>query len=440
MTSQLILGNGHGLAIASDSAATYGTRTYEDAQKVRGLKHPHNVAVLQSGGVDLFGMPVSVLLEEWNKTLGDDRMPLEAYRDTFLSWLGHNLSKWTGKVEMDRRVGDALNAELRQIRAGEIEVLRGGVEEVLEKGVEGVLADLPSVWGEEHQDAVLRVIKERSEWVHSRSVYDPALPPMADGLFSRLESRNQEDSWTPQSLIDSCFEGLPRSEQIDLALHEHFRLMVGRSYWITGHHITLTFAGYGLGDLTPTVASVSIRGAMESHIARSDESVMRARQVEAGFALYKPVAQNRTIELIISGHNPDLMARAMHLELGPAPVLPVDAAEAKGNPGVAVEEAPDRDLAEDTTERDAIEQWTELRQLGERFLERADSLSTSHHYWTFMETIARLEMPSLTDTTRSLIAVEALGKDLRGAQPTVGGHIDVATITLRDGFTWVSDQ
>jgi len=440
VTSQLILGNGHGLAIASDSAATYGTRTYEDAQKIRGLKHPHRVAVLQSGEVDLFGMPVSVLLEEWNKTLGDDRMPLEAYRDTFLSWLGHNLSKWTGEVEMDRQVGDALEAELRQIRAGEIEVLRGGVEEVLEKGVEGVLADLPSVWVEEHQDAVLRVIKERSEWVHSRDVYDPALPPMADGLFSRLESRNQEDSWTPQSLIDSCFEGLPRSEQIDRALHEHFRLMVGRSYWITGHQITLTFAGYGSDDLIPTVASVIIRGAMENHIARSDEEAAPARKVADGrFALWKSVAQDQTIRLIIYGHNRDLMAHGIDLELGPVPVLPVDEAEAKGNPGVAVEAAPYADLAEDTTDRDAIEQWTELRQLGEKFVERADALS-HRNYWKFMDTIARLEMKSLTDTTRSLIAVEALGKDLRGDQPTVGGDIDVATITLRDGFTWVRPQ
>ena len=57
-----------------------------------------------------------------------------------------------------------------------------------------------------------------------------------------------------------------------------------------------------------------------------------------------------------------------------------------------------------------------------------------------IETIASLEMPSLTDTTRSLIAVEALGKDLQGYPPTVGGHIDVATITLRDGFKWKSDQ
>ena len=133
------------------------------------------------------------------------------------------------------------------------------------------------------------------------------------------------------------------------------------------------------------------------------------------------------------------MAHGIDLELGPVPVLPVDEAEAKGNPGVAVEAAPYPDLAEDTTDRDAIEQWTELRQLGEKFVERADALS-HRNYWKFMDTIARLEMKSLTDTTRSLIAVEALGKDLQGYPPTVGGHIDVATITLRDGFKWESDQ
>ena len=130
----------------------------------------------------------------------------------------------------------------------------------------------------------------------------------------------------------------------------------------------------------------------------------------------------------------------MNLGLGPAPVLSEsDRSE--------IEDAPDPDLfdialdqeAADATERDAMEEWAKGRQWAEKFADRADALSTSQ-YRRFLATIARLEMPSLTDTTRSLIAVEALGKDLRGDQPTVEGHIDVATITLRDGFTWVSDQ
>jgi hypothetical protein len=112
----------------------------------------------------------------------------------------------------------------------------------------------------------------------------------------------------------------------------------------------------------------------------------------------------------------------------------------KGDPGVDAEDAPDPGLVEETPEREAMAQWTKARQLGEEVVERADTLSDTHHYRKFMRTIAVLEMASLADTARSLVAVEALSKDLRGELPTVGGHIDVATITLADGFTWVRHQ
>jgi len=438
VTSQLILGNGRGLAIASDSAATVRGRTYEDATKIFPLRQPHRVAILQAGGVNLLGMPVSVLVNEWQETLGDARMSVEGYRDSFMSWLGHNLSKWTTQTAMDDQAYDALKNELQRLRRGSLYVLRGGVEEVLEGGVEKVLTTVPD---EEHQDATLRAIQERSEWVADHPVFDPALPPMADGLFSRLGSKSEEDSWTPDSLIASVFEGLPRSEQIDRALHELFRLMVGRNYSITGlSEIVLTFAGYGSSELTPSVASIHIEGAMENHIARSYKEEKKAARLGAGFALYNPVAQHDTIEMIISGHNRGLLQEAIGDVLGPSPVQSGGRAKAEGDPGVDAEDAPDPGLVEETTERDAMEEWTKAQRLGKDFVERADTLSDTQHYWKFMRTIASLEMTSLADTTRSLVAVEALSKDLRGELPTVGGHIDVATITLTDGFTWVSHQ
>ena len=445
MTSQLILGNGRGLALASDSAATSRTgqerRTWEDATKIYPLRQPHRVAVLQAGGVNLLGMPVSVLVNQWQETLGEGRMPLEGYRDSFLSWLGHNLGKWTTQDAMDDKAYDALKNELKRLRRGNLYVLREGVEEGLTGGVEKLLTTVPD---EEHHDATLRAIQERSEYYLAFApVFDPALPPMADGLFSRLGSRSQEDSWTPDSLIASGFEGLPRSEQIDRALHELFRLMVGRNYSITGlSTIELTFAGYGSSELIPSVASVEIEGALENHIARSCESERKAVALldAAGFALYKPVAQYETIEMIIFGHNRELLQAAIGDVVGPSPVLSSDRAKVEGDPEVDAEDAPDPDLVEETTERDAMDEWTKAQRLGKEVVERADTLSDTHHYWKFMRTIAGLEMTSLADTTRSLVAVEALSKTLLGELPTVGGHIDVATITLTDGFTWVKSD
>jgi len=422
MTSQLVMGNGNGLALASDSAATYGPRTYEDATKIRHLRDPHRVAILQAGGVDLLGMPVGVLMEEWQQTLGDRQMTLEGYRDSFMSWLGHNLNKWTTDAEMDEQIVHSLKDELNSLR----------------ELVEETCAAIPE---EDHQDAALAAIQERNEWVAGCLVFDPALPGMADGIFSRLGSRDKESQWTPGSLIDSAFEGLPRSEQIDQAVHENFRLLVGRSHWIPCRsQIELTFAGYGSGDLVPSVASVVLEGAIENHIARSEETSMRADHWGGGFALYKPVAQHWMMDMTIRAHNPVLLKEAVKRALDEAsPALLRESAGAEGDSEVAVEAADSEPEPDGLAEAQAL-QWAEVQRFSEAVLEQADSLSETFHTEKFMETIARLEMRSLADTTRALVAVEALNKDLKGEQPTVGGHIDLATITLRDGFTWVSHQ
>ena len=438
MTSQLILGNGNGLALASDSATTLqtpeGSRTYEDATKICPLPEPHPVAILQAGTVDLLGMPLGVLINQWQASLGGLRMSLEGYRDSLLSWLGHNLDNWTTQNAMDDQAYKALRNELLRLRRKSLPILKGGEEEWLEGGLDALLATVPD---EEHHDATLRAIQARSEWVAGSLVFDPALPPMADGLFDRLGSRSQENSWTPDSVIASAFEGLPQSEQIDQAIHELFHLMVGRNYSITGIPQThLTFAGYGSDELIPSVASVLIEGAMENHIARSSLSTKNAKRLGVGFALYEPVAQHDTIEMVISGHNPKLLQDAIRDVVGPYPVPSGGRAEAEGD----LEDISDSDPDEGADERGAIEEWNKAQQWGEEVFERAIALSDRQHFWKFMRTVAALEIPSLTDTARSLVAVEALSKELRAAQPTVGGNIDVATITLADGFRWVGQQ
>ncbi len=76
MTSQLVLGNGFGVAVASDSAVTLEddgspVRTYETSDKIFPLPMPHRLAVLTAGSALLNGLPFDVLVKEWIRSLGD---------------------------------------------------------------------------------------------------------------------------------------------------------------------------------------------------------------------------------------------------------------------------------------------------------------------------------------------------------------------------------
>ena len=103
MTSQLVLGNGFGVAVASDSAVTLEddgspVRTYETSDKIFPLPMPHRLAVLTAGSALLHGLPFDVLVKEWIRSLGDSPesqlRSVELYRESFLSWLRDNLDRW----------------------------------------------------------------------------------------------------------------------------------------------------------------------------------------------------------------------------------------------------------------------------------------------------------------------------------------------------------
>ena len=413
MTSQLILGNGRGLAIASDSAATSGPRTRNDATKISHLGDPHRVAILQSGAVNLLGMPLAVLVAEWQQTLGDRRMSLEGYRDNFTNWLDHNLSKWTTEADMDDEFRVGFEDELVSLR------------EYLEQ-------KLATVSAEEHHDVVLRQVQEEKEWIAGKPVVDVTLSSMADEIVDRLDSRDEEDHWTPKGLIGFIFKDLPRSDQIDQELDALLRLMVGRSYRIPSWSNThLTFAGYGAEELVPSVAEVIYQGAVSNHVVRRGETAQTAIPKGRGFALFKPIAQTWAMDLLIGMHNPNLLREAINRQMAE-----IDDQGEDDDSGVDVEDITEGESGADRTEDQRLSEI--IQAFSEGIVEKSDSISETFYHEKFLRTLATFEMPSLVETARALIAVQALTIDISGEQPTVGGHIDVAAMTLRDGFTWVS--
>ena len=55
-----------------------------------------------------------------------------------------------------------------------------------------------------------------------------------------------------------------------------------------------------------------------------------------------------------------------------------------------------------------------------------------------LSNIAGVPLATLAELARSLVSVQNLAQNIRGELQTVGGDIDVATITLNEGFRWVS--
>jgi hypothetical protein len=121
MTSQVILINASGVAIASDSAMTFGnSRVYDTAEKIFPLPEPHHVAVLHSGAVFLQDFTYQLLITEWATSLGTVQLrSVEQYQQNFLEWLNDNISWFSTSKQIawaKRIVNDRLHRQWKQCK------------------------------------------------------------------------------------------------------------------------------------------------------------------------------------------------------------------------------------------------------------------------------------------------------------------------------------
>ena len=423
MTCQLILGNGFGVAIASDSAQTgsdaYGRqRTYETAEKIHPVGPPHLLAVLGCGTVHFFGMPVGVLVDEWMHSLGNKRLrSVDGYRDNFLAWMDDNLDNWA-----DSRVRDnaALDAAVRRVKFL--------YEEVICNAIRGAQ--------EVHQpDLVLSALRRYNEELSGRQALDPTLVTMVDDFFALWSHEGDEDPPRPAlgELLENWFDDVPRSAEIDAEILRFLKLTVEKGHNFPVHYgdgTELNFVGFGDKDQVPAMARVELNGALDNHVVRRLLPTRVAHRQDSSYALIQPLAQRDMIDVILRGRDRSLLREAaksaIEWSIG-AIDEPVEQREGSRDPATS-----DTAEEESATPENFVETFVET-------LEReVEQRSQKRYVGPALSNIAGVPLATLAELARSLVSVQNLAQNIRGELQTVGGDIDVATITLNEGFRWVS--
>jgi len=417
MTSQLVLGNGFGLALASDSAQTGGTepRTYEAAEKVHPLEPPHRLAVLTAGHVHFLGMPISVLVNEWKDSLGKRSRSVEGYRESFLAWLDDNLDNWTNHRQRDDEAFDAAVGQIRHLHHSVLSTAIRGTQE------------------SQQPELALAALRSHNEDLARRPGFDPNLLRMADDFFDRWNREGDEDPPRPAlfDLLEMHFDDVPRSEEIDKEIHEFLRLVVAGGHRFPSHATNqLVFVGYGDKDLVPAVSCVDLRGALGDNAVRHLWGDQAASRHGSSYALIVPLAQYDTIDLILRGHNPRLLREAAQATIERS-------RGAIGEP-VKGEDGSGDTVSSDTVENEANAPKSFTEAGFEMFRDEAEELSQERNVGPALRTIAGIPLASLAGIAGSLVSAQNLVQNIRGELPTVGGNIDIATITLDEGFKWVS--
>ena len=426
MTSQLILANGKGVVLASDSAATLGGYSYETNEKIVPLSEPHQLAVVGAGFALFYRLPLEVVVRQWDRSLGGERLSsVEEYRDRFLSWLALSLDELASPEERDIRALDFFSPE-----DGYLRWLSEQLKQILEQ------AERPEGAGEEElpgliETRVLGFLREQNQMamkypgshVISAATAESQVisAELVEGIFERLWNWVGDDRLGLCGVIEKIFDWLPRSEEIGQEIQTAIKLRIEKkeqAFPLGSGGILLSFAGYGSDDLFPEISSVQLGGALGDHVWSSDVPCNRSLDKPV-FCRVHSQAQDAQITQFLTGlglpgqFGWQVVERTRH----------------------QVHAAWDKfDYSQRTRERLSRAYEDVVGAL----IEESDRWGTEGNLRRAMGVLANMPLGELTNVARSLVDLEKMKKTVMAERPTVGGPIVVATITLHEGFQWAT--
>ncbi len=410
MTSQLVLGNASGIVLASDSAVTVrGGRTFDSCEKVYGLPGPHRLAVMHSGNGLRDKLPIEMLTKEWIRSLPTEpERSVENYRDHFVSWYGnkaherssvHNrdIAAWNSLLDRTRRLADLVNENLARAEEG-----KPPTDVVLE-ALRSLNEDLDS---DNHVVSSATAESIMDHWWKPDNTLKPPRPGLEEEVHATLGD-------------------IPRSETIDEEIRKFLRVVVETGQGFPdGSWSTLNFVGYGADDLLPSVANLQLGGSVEKTVWHYSSEPVHCVHTPASYALIQTAAQAWIINLILNGYSPELNREATSVAF--------DSLYASGS----------LDSPNQEPEGQLSPQEDRLGPFKAQMIEAVEtafhSLTAANSAERALKTFAVMPLLELATVAKALVAVQALTLDIRGHLPSVGGHIDVATITVNEGFRWIS--
>lgn len=395
MTSQLILGNGHGIAIASDSAVTMGRRTFETSEKIYPLPLPHRLAVMHSGAVMFHGLPYGTVINEWIKSLGDVQLrSVGLYQESFVSWLLDNYKHWTTATALDTDILWAFRQDMNRI------------------------------WERLHQledpmdaDSVTKVWQSELQAAEAFDRGNPQDRPIAERIFARLWPKDTHDGRNLEELYEQYFDDVARSDEIDSLARNYMITSIERRYPNSEQSYSqLVFVGYGSTEMTPNLYSCAFFGALPEWLYEQVLNRNEARRVGYGLYLINPFGQFDAIDLVFRGFDLRFIQAT------------------KSAVTKAFEGESEFEISDDDPRLDYMNKLPGV--IEDSFYD----FSESTRLQGLRRSIAGMPLATLARTAKSLIEVQRLSLDIAGELQTVGGSVDVGVVTLKDGFQWIRQK
>lgn len=409
MTAEVVVMNKLAVALAADSAVTINypgqPKIYNSANKLFMLSPEHPIGIMFYGAAEFMEVPLEIIIKNYSDRLNRKRFDtLKEYADDFLNFLREeNTSLFPGE-QQDQYFQYVITLYFRVI-----------YEDARNEFQEKVIREQGEITPEEFLETIVSTINDHyQEWNQYEDLSD--LPEgYVDAIKLKAEIFFQEALNTVFSNIPLPEDSLSKMKQISIYLATKDRL--------PGGDCGVVVAGFGEKDIFPSIYSYELEALINGYLKYQEGQSYRINFSDKGHII--SFAQDEMVATFLRGIHPHYrLTIAMYL----GHLL-------SSYPSAVLESIPN------LTEKEKEELLNSLIEAGQKmFLKFADDMDLyeqERHFEPIYANVANLPVDELAEMAESLVNLTSFKRKVSTEAETVGGPIDVAVISKRDGFIWI---
>jgi len=408
MTSEVVVMNRLGIALASDSAATVysgGRAKVFHADKLFMLSQRHPVGVMIYNNSSLLGVPWETILKMFRRELGTRELDtLEEYAARLIKYLENNKDFFPEEVQKRYYL---------ELVAAFFDSLRQNIERAVIETVTDNEDDGPDV----AKLVAKRIISEtRDEWQKKRDIacFLPEVGVAQSGQFSGEIHK----------LIEKYFVVWQIDGDSQKALWDLTAFLVSKDEILAESQSGVVIAGYGAKEHFPVMQAFELGEIVQGKLKYREFDPKRIDSEHE--SIVQPFAESEMVDAFLNGISPAFEIKLVD-EIATV-LLQLPDVVIDGLPGIG------------RKRKEAFKQKVRpisadlVRQLADRLNEHVTMQRTPVH-----QAIAFLPKNELAHFAASLVNLNSFRKRMSiDEDETVAGPIDVAVISKGDGFVWIA--
>lgn len=401
MTSEVVVMNRMGVALAADSAVTLeigdSSKVRDSALKLFMLSKYRPVGVMVYNNAQLLGVPLETIIKLFRRNLA--RQPfdtLREYGEELIRFLDGNAELFPEAVQ-NRYLLQALEAETRRI-GEQVE------KEIIARGL----------FGEGATDAAEEAIENRLNFWRRLEDAEYFRDVSAGGVVGRISGEIHE-------VVNRATVHWGVGGEAAKNLYEIARYLVAKDHIPLDVISGLVIAGFGEAEHFPAVLNLQIGGVYGSRLKVRPASLVQVSDENPSHVM--AFAYTNMVDTFLHGISPRVRA---HVEdattfVREMPQLALDAVA-----GLAPEEK-------------AKATGTVRKASHAKAAEFADKVlqGTNERSQKIARAVGTLTIGELAQVASTLVGLSSFEQQMSLDRETVGGPVDVAVISKGDGFIWI---